>query len=78
MKKGCGLYNDASEVVVDRLQLLEESEACQQLLKEATIEGIESGIATGFNAEEHFKALKAKRANGLYTPLFKCTMSIII
>lgn len=34
------------------------------LLKEAIIEGIESGIATGFNAEEHFKALKAKRANG--------------
>lgn len=29
MKKGCGLYNDASEVVVGRLQLLEESEACQ-------------------------------------------------
>lgn len=29
MKKGCGLYNDASEVVVDRLQLLEESEVCQ-------------------------------------------------
>lgn len=44
MKKGCGLYNDASEAVVDRLQLLEEGEACQQLLKEAIIEGVESGI----------------------------------
>ena len=44
MKKGCGLYNDASEVVVDRLQLLEEGEACQQLLKESIIEGVESGI----------------------------------
>ena len=64
MKVEQGRYNNASEVIRAGLRLLEENESHLQELKMAIAEGIESGIATGFNAEEHLKALKAKRANG--------------
>ena len=59
-----GRYNNASEVIRAGLRLLEENENHLQELKMAIAEGIESGIATGFNAEEHLKKLKAKRSNG--------------
>lgn len=64
MKVEQGRYNNASEVIRAGLRLLEENESHLQELKMAITEGNESGIATGFNAEEHLKALKAKRANG--------------
>ena len=64
MKVEQGRYNNASEVIRAGLRLLEENESHLQELKMAIGEGVESGIATGFNAEEHLKALKAKRANG--------------
>ena len=59
-----GRYNNASEVIRAGLRLLEENESHLQELKMAIAEGVESGIATEFNAEEHLKALKAKHANG--------------
>ena len=64
MKVEQGRYNNASEVIRAGLRLLEENESHLQELKMAIAEGVESGIASGFNAEEHLKALKAKRANG--------------
>ena len=64
MKVEQGRYNNASEVIRAGLRLLEENESHLQKLKMAIDEGVESGIASEFNAEEHLKALKAKRANG--------------
>ena len=64
MKVEQGRYNNASEVIRAGLRLLEENESHLQELKMAIAEGIESGIASGFNAEEHLKTLKAKRVNG--------------
>lgn len=64
MKVEQGRYNNASEVIRAGLRLLEENESHLQELKMAIAEGEESGIATEFNAEEHLKALKAKRRNG--------------
>ena len=59
-----GRYNNASEVIRAGLRLLEENESHLQELKMAIAEGVASGVAGGFDAEEHLKALKAKRANG--------------
>ena len=64
MKVEQGRYNNASEVIRAGLRLLEGDESHLQELKMAIAEGGESGIASGFTAEEHLKALKAKRANG--------------
>lgn len=59
-----GRYNNASEVIRAGLRLLEESESHLQKLKMAIADGMNSGIATDFNPQEHLKSLKAKRANG--------------
>ena len=64
MKIEQGRYNNASEVIRAGLRLLEENESHLQELKMAIAEGVTSGVAGGFDAEEHLKALKAKRANG--------------
>ncbi len=56
-----GRYNNASEVIRAGLRLLEENEVRLQELKMAIEEGMESGIATDFNPEEHLKSLKARR-----------------
>ena len=64
MKIEQGRYNNASEVIRAGLRLLEENESHLQELKMAIAEGVASGVAGGFDAEEHLKALKAKRANG--------------
>ena len=64
MKIEQGRYNNASEVIRAGLRLLEENESHLQELKMAIAEGVASGVAGGFDAEEHLKALKTKRANG--------------
>ena len=59
-----GRYNNASEVIRAGLRLLEEKESHLLELKMAIAEGIESGVAIGFEPEQHLKSLKAKHANG--------------
>ncbi|MCM5527493.1 type II toxin-antitoxin system ParD family antitoxin [Parasegetibacter sp. NRK P23] len=60
-----GRYKNASEVIRAGLRLLEEEENKFLTLKSAIEEGIESGIATGFNPKSHLQELKAmKRKNG--------------
>ena len=56
-----GRYKNASEVVRAGLRLLEEEEKKTALLRQAIESGVNSGIATDFNPEEHLKSLKAKR-----------------
>lgn len=64
MKVDEGRYNNASEVIRAGLRLLEENENHLQELKMAIAAGMESGIATDFDAEEYLKTIKAKRVNG--------------
>ena len=57
----------ASEVIRAGLRLLEENEESIVALKVAINEGIDSGIAVGFDPMQHLEALKAERANGMTT-----------
>ena len=59
-----GRYNNASEVIRAGLRLLEENEERIMALKAAIDEGLESGVADGFDPRQHLKTLKAARANG--------------
>jgi len=56
-----GRYKNASEVIRAGLRLLEEEENKAIALKRAIQEGVDSGIADGFDSEKHLQALKAKR-----------------
>ena len=56
-----GRYNNASEVIRAGL---EENESRLTELKAAIREGIDSGVAEGFDPEDHLKTLKAKWTNG--------------
>ena len=58
-----GRYKNASEVVRAGLRLLEEEENKVIALKEAIQEGLESGIAKGFDPESHLASLKAKKGS---------------
>ena len=55
-----GRYNNASEVIRAGLRLLEENESRLTAIRE----GVDSGVAEGFDPEDHLKTLKAKRTNG--------------
>ena len=59
-----GRYNNASEVVRAGLRLLEEQERCVVALKNAVDEGISSGVAEGFDPQQHLRMLKMQRRNG--------------
>ena len=56
-----GRYKNASEVIRAGLRLLESEEEKFQALTEAIAEGIDSGIAVGFDPVEHLKQLKLQR-----------------
>ncbi len=60
-----GRFKNASEVIRAGLRLLEEEENRVMVLKNAIQEGINSGIATNFDAATHLRNLKtARKANG--------------
>ena len=56
-----GRYKNASEVIRAGLRLLEEEEQKYYALKSAIEEGINSGIAVDFEADEFLKQLKKER-----------------
>lgn len=56
-----GRYKNASEVIRSGLRLLEEEENRIAALRVAIREGLDSGVATGFNPKAHLKSLKAGR-----------------
>lgn len=58
-----GGYNDASEVIIAGLRLLEEIDLKSKDLKASIEEGIHSGIFTDFDAAIHLSTLKAQRRN---------------
>lgn len=64
MKITQGRYKNASEVIRAGLRLLEEDESRVAALKSAIATGIESGVAVGFNPQQHLEMLKAGRTNG--------------
>ena len=55
-----GRYKNASEIVRAGLRLLEQEEQKAIVLRKAIEEGVNSGWADDFNADEHLKTLKAK------------------
>lgn len=59
-----GRFNSASEVIRAGLRLLEEEENKILALKNAIQEGMESGIAKGFDPQKYLESLKAKKRNG--------------
>ncbi len=59
-----GRYNNASEVIRAGLRLLEENEKQLMALKSAINEGLDSGLAEGFDPQAHLKSLKAEHSNG--------------
>ncbi|MEZ4853867.1 type II toxin-antitoxin system ParD family antitoxin [Flavobacterium sp.] len=58
-----GRFKNASEVIRAGLRLLEEEENKIFILKNAIIEGKESGIAKNFDAKKHLAAIKALKKN---------------
>ena len=64
-KISAGRYKNASEVIRAGLRLLEEDENRIQILKNAIKEGLESGIAENFEANDNLKKLKAIKSQNV-------------
>ncbi len=60
-KVSIGRYQNTSEVIRAGLRLLEEEEDRFSLLSNAIAEGINSGLATGFDPRKHLEKLKATK-----------------
>ena len=58
-----GRYKNASEVIRAGLRLLEEEENKAMALREAILDGIDSGEARNFSAEAHLRDLKSNKDN---------------
>lgn len=56
-----GRYKNASEVIRAGLRLLEEEENRLSALRAAVSEGLDSGVAAGFDPEKHLESLKAAK-----------------
>jgi|TARA_R110002110_G_scaffold412753_3_gene639108 antitoxin ParD1/3/4 len=56
-----GRFKNVSEVIRAGLRLLEEEESRVISLRTAIQEGIDSGMATGFEPKKHLESLKAER-----------------
>ena len=64
-KISTGRFKNASEVIRAGLRLLEEDENRIHMLKSAIKEGLDSGIAENFDANENLKKLKAKKSQNV-------------
>ena len=56
-----GRYRNASEIIRAGLRILEDEESKLIALRIAVKEGIDSGIAKDFNAENHLQKLKKNK-----------------
>ncbi len=56
-----GRFKNASEVIRAGLRLLEEEETKIISLKNAIVEGIDSGVAKNFDPKKHLAKLKAAK-----------------
>lgn len=56
-----GRYKNVSEVIRAGLRLLENEESKAAALKNAIEEGIQSGITTDFDPNNHLRELKSRR-----------------
>lgn len=57
-----GRYQSVSEVVRTALRLLENEEKKLEALRQALIEGENSGVVENFDPSEHLKQIHSKRA----------------
>lgn len=59
-----GRFKNASEVIRAGLRLLEEEENKTVVLKKAIQDGIDSGLASNFDAKKHLAKMKINKING--------------
>jgi antitoxin ParD1/3/4 len=65
---GSGRFGSISEVVRDGLRLHEERQARIDALDAAIEEGLNSGPARPFDADDFMRRMRAKHGNGRTTP----------
>lgn len=64
LQVSAGRYKNVSEVIRAGLRLLENEESKVVALKNAIQEGIDSGIAHGFDPKKNLEELKTRKKNG--------------
>lgn len=62
-KVGSGSFTSASEVIRAGLRLLEERDRKIEALRQALIEGEESGVVENYNPEQHLAELHKSHKN---------------